>query len=203
MRVIAKIPSLRYAIAGEEKKLARAITAGMGDGTGELKQALRNDMLAAGLGDRLAKTWQGKVYPQRQASLHPTGFIWSKAPQIASFYDGDNEILPINGHSYLAIPSARAKAITGKKGRRLTVAEVMAKLKRRLIIIKGKKGNLLGLIDDSIPARGKRRAGLKRNLVLLFTFVRQVKGRKRLDVKALVGSIAPKIPNHIAARMAQ
>jgi len=184
-----------------EKKLAKAITAGMSDTTDEVKEALRDLVRGARLGDRLAKTWQGKTYPKTGVSLHPKGFIWSKAPEIIAFYAEGQDIVPINGHPYLAIPTAAARAITGKKGARLTVAQIEARLKRKIVVIKGKRGNLLGLYDPRTATAKKR--GAKRDLVLLYTFVPMVKGKRHFDVGEAVNEKAAHLPANIDRRLSE
>lgn len=191
--------------SGAERALARAITGAMRETTGLLKQSLRDDVNRAGLGSRLANTWRGETYPQKSASVSPKGYIWSKAPEIISFYDSGNVIVPINGHRYLAIPTAAARAITGKKRRRLSVPEVEAKLGRKIIIIKGKNGHLLGLFDQSLKRGGGRKRGVpnKRDLVLLYTFVPMVAGQKRLDVLAEAQAAAAILPAAIERKLSQ
>jgi hypothetical protein len=189
---------------GAERALGRAITGAMRDATNTLKLALRAEAQSVGLGARVANTWRGKTFPDRSDAIDPRGFIWSKAPKIAQFFDSGNAVVPINGHRYLAIPTEAARRITGKKGRRLTVREVEAKLGRRIIVIKGKQGHLLGLFDQSLNARGARKRGAKkRDMVLLYTFVPSVAGQKRLDVQAHVDQVAATIPGLIDQRIAR
>lgn len=198
MRVGVSTTSLSAACAAEERRLARGVTGGMRDATTLLKEGLRDDMRAARLGDRLANTWRARTYPQGKTSLHPTGYAWSNAPEIALQFDTGSAIVPINGHQYLAIPTASVPR--GRRNRRLTVAETEAKL-GKLIVIKGRNGNLLGLYDASRTRSGRRRGGAKRTLVLLFTFVRQVAGRKRTDVRGVVDRVGRRVPSLIEARL--
>lgn len=199
IRASVNLTSLKEAMAQQERELTRAVTAGMKDGAGALKTALRDQVVAAGLGDRLAKTWRDRTYPEKKASLHPKGWVWSKAPEIISAYDEGREIVPVNGRKYLAIPTRAARALTGKKGARLTVAQVEARLKRPIVIIRSKNGNLLGLYDPRTSA--SKRRGTKRDLILLYTFVPMVKVRKRLDVAREVERIAGKLPDLIGERL--
>jgi hypothetical protein len=189
---------------GAERALGRAVTGAMRDATNALKQALRDEANAVGLGNRVANTWRGRVYPDKGDSIEPTGFIWSKAPKIAQFFDSGNAVVPINGHRYLAVPTPAARQITGKKGARLTIPQVEAKLGRPIIVIPGKNGHLLGLFDQSLNAKGVRKRGAtKRDMVLLYTFVPMVPGQKRLDVQSQVGRVAGTIPGAIDKRIAQ
>ena len=200
MRVTAKVTSIRDAIQREEKILAKAITGGMSDATQELKDGWRAQVRFARLGDRLANTIRATTYPERKDSLHPTAYAWTKAPAILSFYANGGDIVPINGHKYLAIPT---KAVPrGRRRRRQTVAEVEAQL-GKLIVLKGKGGHNLGFYDPARTKAGNRRRGTgrQRNLILLFTFVPIVKGRKRFDVPTLARQVAARVPDLIKARL--
>jgi hypothetical protein len=57
-------PDLDKALAETEKDIERAVTSGMRDATDGLKQDLREDVVAAGLGRRLSRTWRGKTFPE-------------------------------------------------------------------------------------------------------------------------------------------
>ena len=195
MHVTVKMGGFLAKAGNAERALARAVTSAMQGAANTLKQALRDEANAVGLGNRVANTWRARTYPTKAASLDPTGFIWSKAPKIIQFFDNGNSVVPINGHRYLAIPTDAARAITGKKGARLTVSAVQAKLGRPIIIIPGKNGHKLGLFDQSLNRAGNRKRGAKkRDLVLLYTFVPMVPGQKRLDVQAHVDAIGATIP---------
>ena len=204
MHAKVKMGGMLLKAGGAERALGRAITGSMRDATNTLKLALRAEAQAVGLGSRVANTWRSKIYPDKADSISPTGFIWSKAPKIAQFFDSGNAVVPINGHRYLAVPTDAARRITGKKGARLTVAAVQAKLGRPIIVIPGKAGHLLGLFDQSLNTKGMRKRGAKkRDLVLLYTFVPMVAGQKRTDVQAQVNQVAGTIPAAIDKRIGQ
>lgn len=63
---------------------------------------LRASVREAGLGDRVANTWRGEVYPKRGYSPEPALFIWSKAPELINAHQGET----IHGRDggWLAIP---------------------------------------------------------------------------------------------------
>lgn len=186
---------LRSPNRAPEAPLAQAITKAMREATNALKLALRDDVLSAGLGQRVANTWRDNTYPKSGGSLQPTGFIWSKAPRIAQFFDSGNPVVPLGGRRYLAIPTAEGRALTGKRRRRLTVPEIEARLGRPLIVIPGKSGHLLVLYDQSLNKAGRRKRGAaRRDLVLLFTFVPTVAGQKRIDVQSVVDQIGATVP---------
>lgn len=201
-RVSATMPSIVQAWDQETRRLEIGMFRGMEDGAHMLKERLRDQVRAAGMGERLANTWRDRTYPQRKrASLHPTGFVWSNAPEIISFFNGQTEVVPVNGRRYLAIPSPTARAITGRKGARLPVATVLARLGGKTATIRNKKGHLLILWDARRAAARKR--GAHRDMVLLYTLVPTVRSRKVFNVEEAVAAVGRSIPDLIEARLGE
>jgi hypothetical protein len=57
----------------------RAVTEGVREITTRIKDELRSQVVGAGLGNKLAKTWQAKVYPARgQNSISAAGVVTSE-----------------------------------------------------------------------------------------------------------------------------
>jgi hypothetical protein len=107
MRFTIRRPDLGKAFAGTEKDIERAITAGMRDAADGLKQDLRQDVVAAGLGERLSRTWRGKTFPEVGESVEAAAYVWSKAPKIIDAFDRGVVIRSKSGF-WLAIPCAAA-----------------------------------------------------------------------------------------------
>jgi hypothetical protein len=175
----------RGARIAAEKQAARA------------KLALRSDMRAAGLGDRLANTWRVNVFPKSASSRthSPAVFVKSGAPEIVTAFDKDTTIRSRQG-LWLAIPTDS----TPRKGRRLaTPLEVEAMFNQDLIFLPGRGGQMLAFVN-AIKARtgGKFRRATKRRtkdgrqneLVLMFVMVRQVTLRKRLNWSRIFDDLA-------------
>jgi hypothetical protein len=107
--------SLEAAIQGDLNALLqaelgaaeRAVTAGIRAATDGLKTELRGQITGAGLGNRLANTWRGEVYPKGQASLGAAGYVWSKAPRLVRLY-AEGAIIRSKQGLYLAIPTPAA-----------------------------------------------------------------------------------------------
>jgi len=55
----------------------------MRDAAEGLKQDLREDVIAAGLGERLYRTWRGKTFPELGESAEAAAYVWSRAPKIS------------------------------------------------------------------------------------------------------------------------
>jgi hypothetical protein len=64
MRFTIQRPDLGQALAETEKDIERAVTSGMRDAADGLKQDLREDVVAAGLGERLSRTWCSRMAPK-------------------------------------------------------------------------------------------------------------------------------------------
>lgn len=153
------------------------------------KQELREQTLAAGLGPRLGKTWQDRLYPEKRNSLEVAGFVYSRAPDLISAWVDGATIVPRNGR-YLWIPTKSVPR--GKRRRRMNPVEVAAHFNQKLIIRRMKTGNLGAFISKD---RGRKRGGDLRKvrkgrvgygasgeLVLMFTLVRNTRMRKVFDL---------------------
>lgn len=194
MRITAAGPDFRQAIGGDLKLLEGVHTGAMRDLVDGFKEELRQDIEAAGLGPRLAKTWRGRVYPGGGESLSPGGYVWSKAPKIVGAFAHGASIVPLDGRRYLALPTENVPR--KGRGRAMTPKEVEVAFAQPLVVRRGRRGALLGFIK-AIAAKNKRgfrkatpgRAsqGRAAKLVLMFTFVRGVTLRKRLDPDAAFG----------------
>jgi hypothetical protein len=149
----------RGARTAAEKQAARA------------KLALRGDVRSAGLGDRLANTWQVNVFP-KSASVHthsPAVFVKNTAPEIVTAHA---EGVTIRRHDgvWLAIPTenvprvARSgnQAATGRRGTRVqsraTPQEVESIFDQDLIFIRGRGGQMLAFITRACAAGSSGRA---------------------------------------------
>lgn len=110
MRLSIAIPDLGKALAETEKDIERAVTSGMRDAANGLKQDLREDVVAAGLGERLSRTWRGKTFPEMGESAEAAAYVWSRAPKIVDAFDRGVVIRSARG-LFLAIPTAAASRL--------------------------------------------------------------------------------------------
>lgn len=198
MRVSHAAPDVRAALASDMDDVARDLTDGMRQVASGLKEELRDQVRAADLGEKLAKTWQGQSYPKTGNSFDPSAFVWSKAPTIVDAFSRGATIVPVNGQRYLAIPSPNVP----RRGRRkMTPLDVETEFNQDLIIRREPNGNLLAFVDARVgfKIKGFRALakGPKAKLVLMFTLVRQVRMRKRLDPDAAAARWTAKVPDLI------
>ncbi|EDX79953.1 hypothetical protein BBAL3_1110 [Brevundimonas sp. BAL3] len=199
---------------GLEEEIARFQTGAIRDGAEELKQDWRDQILDAGLGQRLANTIRSEVYPRAQVSLDAAALIWTKAPQIIESYASGATIRPVNGGRYLWVPTDEVPKT--RRGQRLGPQEVEARFGRKLIVIDpkhwrmrtsstGVKGGVAyagfdGLVVRKASGRWKNATRNQmtpgsrsyrettRQFVVMFTLLPMVKKEKRLDLDALAGA---------------
>jgi hypothetical protein len=168
---------------------AANMTRGMKEAADGLKEDYRNQMRATGLNERVVKAgWQARVYPASGRSLDPAGYVYSKAPLIIDSMIAARTITPLNGKKYLAIPTDK---VPRRGKRRMTPEEVENFFNQDLVVRPARnRGHLLGFVNviAARNSKGFRRATKQRlaqgrnvRLVLMFTFVPQVRTRKRID----------------------
>jgi Family of unknown function (DUF6441) len=108
VKFTVQCPDFGKALAETEKDIDRAVTSGMREAADGLKQNLREDVVAAGLGERLSRTWRGKTFPEVGESAETAAYVWSHAPKIVDAFDRGVLIRSARG-LFLAIPTAAGK----------------------------------------------------------------------------------------------
>lgn len=192
MRLSAALSgSLKQLMEAELKGAERAITLGVREATDGLKGELRTQITGAGLGEKLARTWRGEIYPKGQPSIGAAGLVWSKAPGIVRIYEDGATIRSTRG-LYLAIPTPAAGKY-GDGGAKITPGGWERRTGQRLRFVY-RRGAASLLVADNLRARSGKRGGFAkasaaalrtgRGLasVPIFILVTQVTFRKRLDV---------------------
>lgn len=192
MRLEAAIQGDLHRLLADELKAAEAaVTAGVKEATDGLKRDLRAQITGAGLGQRLANSWRGEVYPKGQRSIRAAGLVYSKAPKIVRVF-ADGAVIRSGHGFFLAIPTpAAGKYGDGRK--RITPGGWERAHGQRLRFI-FRRGAPSLLVAESLRVRTGKRGGFAkagasalrtgRNLatVPMFILVPQVTLRKRLDV---------------------
>ena len=209
MRFTLQRPDLGKALAETGKDIERAVTSGMHEAAEGLKQDLRDDVVAAGLGERLAKTWRGKTFPEVGESAEAAAFVWSKAPKIIDAFDRGVTIHSPDGF-WLAIPTAAAGPRgLGASGRSARITpggwERRTGLQLRFVYRRGRPSLL---VADGARINSKGRAAANRRKtgqasVIVFILVPQVTLRKRLDIAAAARAWAGRVPSLIARHWRQ
>ena len=184
--------SLTKIMAQETKAAEQAVTLGVRAATDGLKLELRGQVTSAGLGQRLANTWRGMVFPQGQASINAAGFVFSKAPNIISVY-AHGALLRSTKGLFLTVPlPAAGKYAMGKKITPATWEQVHGQRLRFVY----RRGAVSLLVADNMRARtGKRggfahasatamRTGRGLTTAIMFVLVPQLTIKKRFDIES-------------------
>jgi hypothetical protein len=215
---LALVGNLQKTLEAEKAAVARGIRGGMEALTDLGKTRLRQQVTRAGLGERLSKTWRGKVYPGAKVeTLEPAGVIWSKAPHIVrAFRDGGTISAQARGATARLIIPTEFTPVSRRRGarrRKMTLDEFTAEFGKVLRPIKapGSGGRVLYLIADKgfRKSRGKRggsrqiKAGgrIKAEPLLMFIAVKSVRLRPRLDVKHVERALLRVAPDMITSRI--
>ncbi|MEI8397213.1 MAG: DUF6441 family protein [Rhodospirillaceae bacterium] len=203
----------------EAQTLIAAASDAVAEATTSLQEKLRSQVVAAGLGSRLANTWRSKINPPTGSIV--SGAVWTAAPLIIQGFDDGSTIVARNGSSWLAIPTANVpprargtKAPGGHPRRLMTPVEVEAAFNRDLRAILPPGGRVGYLVMDQLVAarsgRGFRQAtgrrlaqGRSARAVLMFVLVPQVTLSKRLDIAGALAAIEAEFPGMIERQFSQ
>jgi hypothetical protein len=187
---------------------AIAIQAGVSVAAEGLRDELRDQVAAAGMGDRLGRAIGAKTYPSRGGSLDAAGLVYPRGPKAEKIFAAFNEGVTItaNGKKFLAIPTKEAgRAWRNGKAR---PGEFQERTGIKLHFVALKNGNAV-LVGDSIKARsgrgrraatrGRRKQGRAVESVVFFVLIRSVKVPRRLDFETAAKKWADRIPDLIDA----
>jgi hypothetical protein len=190
----AIVGSIKADLEAEVRRIERAVPAGIKEAGSGLKGELRKQVVGAGLGIRLARTWRDRHYPNRGHDA--ASLVWSKAPQIIRTFDEGTVIRSKDGF-WLAIPTPSAPK-RGVGGKRINPSNFPEHRFGPLRFVYRHRGPSLLVVDGvRVNARtgrvgrrakggaytktGRMKAGMA--TVVMFILVPQVKMPKRLDVK--------------------
>lgn len=199
MRIEVEVGSFRTIAHEIEGDIAKASTGAMRESTPIAVQEYRQQILDCGFGTRLANSWRGETYPGSKDSIVPAGFIWSKAPAIIEAFARGATIRPVNGSTYLWIPTSnvpKARARVSRKGQNLrggamTPDEVENRFNTDFDYVPGKNGTILAFIDvvrsrnmkTYRPATARRlQQGRASKPVLMFVLRKTVQMPQLLDL---------------------
>jgi hypothetical protein len=214
MRYPVKLPDFKSVTDQIVTEADIAVTAAMDDVTVGLKNELRAQVITAGLGARLAGTWQGRRYPQAKASADASAYVWSKAPKLIDAFDRGATIKSKEGF-YLAIPTPAAgtTGITAGGRRQRVTPESWTRrtgVDLRFVYRRGRP-SLLVADDARLSKSGLARSATRRDknsgpylrlkgrvTVVIFILVPQVTLQKRLDLEPVANKWADRVGDLIA-----
>lgn len=207
MRLKAAVTGDLHKFMEQQKAAAEAaITAGIAEITQRIKEDLRAQVSNAGLGAKLAKSWQAKVYPKSRKSIEAAGWVFSKAPKIIRAFEEGTLIKSKDGF-FLAIPTEAAPK-RGIGGKRINPTNFPEHSLGRLRFVY-RPGQVSLLVVDNLRAGTGKRGGFRKAsesalksgrglaTVVMFFLVPQARLKKRLDSKTVVNRWQPQLPQTI------
>lgn len=207
MRLEAAITgNLQKFMAQQQAAAEAAVTAGVAEITGRIKDDLRGHVTGAGLGGKLAKSWQSHLYPKGRNSISAAGWVFSKAPKLIRAFN-EGALIKSKDGFFLAIPTEAAPK-RGVGGKRISPSNFPEHSLGRLRFVY-RPGKISLLVVDGLRAGTGKRGGFRKasdsalksgrglTTVVMFLLVPQVKLKKRLDYKAVVNRWAPQLPQTI------
>lgn len=206
MRLTAAITgNLKEVMAHEVKTAEKAVSQGIRQATDGLKTELRGQVTGAGLGERLAKSWRGEVYPRGGLSLNAAGFVYTKAPDIISAFASGATIRSKNSR-FLAIPTS---FVIRRDNKKLTPADFEeAGIPLRYIPPQGSRRVGLLVVDNfRVTKKGKAKVASNRALktgrglatIVMFILVPETRIKKRFDIDSVAKRWISKLPDLVVA----
>lgn len=216
---------LRKVLDEERKGLAAAVTRGVEAAGVALRDDLRSQVRAAGLGDRVAKAIRAQRYPKGGNSLRAAAQIFSrlvrKDPRYGTIdvLDAFSRARIIAGREgqWLAIPTDAARQIVGvRRSRRdLTPVNVEAAINQDLVFVRDPNSRtraFLVIAEGRVSRAGRIRAGFagKRSKattdvrnVVVFILVRQVRMQPKIDLTSAAVRAETDLQRRVRAEIAR
>ena len=203
--------SIMAGMEAEMRSISKAVTAGIKDAGRGLKSDLRKQVIGAGLGPRLARTWRDRTYPNK--GYNAAAMVWSKAPQIIRTFD-EGAVIKSKSGFWLAIPTTQApkRGVGGKRINPSNFPEhrfgplrfVYRRGRPSLLVVDGVRINKSGRTGrrakgGAFTNTGRMKQGMA--TVVMFIMVPQVRLKKRLDVKREIKRWERQLPRLIQQHM--
>lgn len=202
MKLSASVTDIAKLMQGEITAGEKAVTAAVRDAGIGLRDNWRNQIVSAGLGQRVARTIRAETYPKRRDSLNAAAMVWSRAPVILEAHNTGPLIRSADGF-WLAIPTEAA----GKSLRagRITPGEWERRTGLRLRFIYRRSGPSLLIAEARLSNKGRAvrsrsKTGRGLTSVPIFLLVPQVRLSKRLDLERPAEAALAALPAAITRR---
>lgn len=193
------------------RRTRQAVADGVREGTQDLKEKLRAEVRAAGLGDRLSRSWRSAAYPNE--GFNAAGLVYSNAPKLIRVFSEGALIRPVNGF-FLAIPTPEAPR-RGTDGRKITPDTWPVNRFGPLRFVYRATGPCL-LVADNLRGSYARETGQLRGFrkatekavqqgrtatVVMFFLIRKASLRRRLSPEQIVRGVAESMPGRVVRRL--
>ena len=191
----------------EMRTISKAVATGVKEAGRGLKGDLRKQVVSAGLGMRLSRTWRDRTYPNKGHDA--ASLVWSKAPQIIRTFD-EGAVIKSKSGLWLAIPTASApkRGVGGKRINPSNFPEhrfgplrfVYRRNGPSLLVVDGVRINKSGRVGrrakgGAFTKTGRMKQGMATSV--MFIMVPQVRLKKRLDVKREIKRWERRLPGLI------
>ena len=207
MRVSAAITGNLHKFMTQQKAAAEAaVTKGVTEITERIKNDLRGQVTGAGLGNKLAKSWQAKIYPKGKKSIEAAGWVFSKAPKLIRAFN-DGALIKSKHGLFLAIPTEAAPK-RGLDGKRINPSNFPERILGQLRLVY-RPGKISLLVAENLRANTGKRGGFRKAgdaaqksgrglaTVVMFFLVPQAQLKKRLDYRSVISRLEPQLPQTI------
>ncbi len=206
MRLKASITgNLKAMMAAEVKAAEKAVGGGVRQATDGLKNELRGQVTGAGLGERLAKSWRGDLYPKNGLSINAAGFVYTKAPQIIGAF-ATGVTIRSKQSRFLAIPT---QYVIRRENKKISPADFdEAGISLRYVPPQGaRRVGLLVADDFRVTSKGRarvasdraRKTGRGLATVVMFILVPQATLKKRFDIDSAAKKWIDRLPSLVTA----
>ncbi len=203
--------SIKAGMEAEIRTISKAVTAGVKEAGRGIKGDLRKQVVSAGLGMRLSRTWRERTYPNKGHDA--ASLVWSKAPQIIRAFD-EGAVIKSKSGFWLAIPtpSAPKRGVGGKRINPSNFPEhrfgplrfVYRRGRPSLLVVDGVRINKSGRVErrakgGAFTKTGRMKQGMATSV--MFIMVPQVRLKKRLDVRREIKRWERRLPGLIDRHM--
>lgn len=205
MRLSAAITGdLHKFVQGQVKAAETAVTEGVRKVTNEIRDDLRNQVVSAGLGVPMSRTWKATVYPKGRKSIKAAGLIYPDMPKVIRAF-ANGETIRIKRGTFLAVPAPAAPK-KGVGGKRISPSNFPEHSLGKLRFVYRPRGVSLLVVENMRSSKAGKfrkapdsalRSGRGLTTVVMFYLVPQVRLRKRLDVKSVADRHTPDLPQAI------
>ena len=203
---------LKAAITGDLPKFMasqvdaakEAVTQGVRKVATDIRDDLRRQVVAAGLGVPMSRTWKVDFYPKGRNSLKAAGLVYPDMARVIRAFAEGTTIRSKHG-KFLAVPSEAAPK-RGIGGKRISPSNFPEHSYGKLRFVFRPHGVSL-LVVDNVRATAKggfrkapdsaKRSGRGLTTVVMFFLVPQTHLKKRLDIQSVADDRAQELPDAI------
>ena len=179
---------------------AQAVRAGVGAATEGLKNDLRSQIRAAGLGGQLGNAVGSKVYPNGP-SISAAGMVFPRGRKAEEIFTSFNDAPVIQTKSGRKLAIATRNAfLGGRGGKRPTPAQFESKTGIKLRVAPSKKSGVSLLVGSRF---GQKVRGARQETLVYFVLLPMAQNRRRLSFDSLAERWADRTPELIESAFPQ